>query len=112
MTSPAIPSAETIRTARASVATDIARSRRRVSELSALLRAEAAQLANLQAIAEVVGVTDVASDKAPDVVDAGVETPDGATPNAPALVFGAGGRGNIALCRDAEAPPAGTPTGP
>ncbi len=113
MTAPAVPATETIRTARANVAGDIARSRRRISELSAQLRAESTQLANLLVIGEVVGVTDVASDRAPDLVDAGVESADATPPNAPALMFSpGGGRAVIGLCRDAEVPPAGTPTGP
>jgi len=104
--------ADTIRKVRADVAGDIVRSRRRIVELGALLRAESAQLANLQAMAEIVGVTDVATERAPDVVDAAVESGDLAPPNAPALAFGVPARGGIALCRDAEAPSAGTPAGP
>jgi hypothetical protein len=73
MTAPAVPAAETIRTSRATVATDISRSRRRIVELSAQLRAETQQLANLETIAQVVGVTAVDVEAAPDVVDAGVQ---------------------------------------
>lgn len=68
----AVPTAETIRSSRLTVAQDIARSRRRIAELSAGLRQETQQLANLTAIAEVVGVTDVQNERAADVVDAGV----------------------------------------
>lgn len=119
MTAPAVPATETIRTARANVAGDIARSRRRISELSAQLRAESAQLGTLQAIAEVVGVTDVATERAPDLIDASVEGADSAPPNAPSLMFSTGGSignghsGIRIVGRDAEAPPAvGTPMGP
>lgn len=73
MTAPAVPASDTIRQARGSVASDITRARRRVAELSAQLRAEALQLASLQAIAEVVGITDVAPERTPDLVDADVE---------------------------------------
>jgi len=74
MTGPAISAsatapAETIRSGRLTVAGDILRSRRRISELSAQLRAETQQLASLTAIAEIVGVTEVQSEKEPDVID-------------------------------------------
>jgi hypothetical protein len=87
VTAPAVPAAETVRAARTTVAVDITKSRRRIAELSAQLRAETQQLANLTAMAEIVGVTAVDSESAPDVIDAAVGK--------------------------AEAPPAvGTPMGP
>ncbi|MFA6165361.1 MAG: hypothetical protein WC700_02010 [Gemmatimonadaceae bacterium] len=100
---------DTIRTARANVAGDIARSRRRISELSAQLRAESTQLANLQAIAEIVGVTAVeAEDFSNVVVDASV-SPSAMTGMA-ASIGSANGR---VLRLETEAPPAvGTPMGP
>lgn len=108
MTAPAIPAAETIRTGRATVAGDISRSRRRIAELSAQLRAETQQLANLTAIAEIVGVTAVeAEDFANVVVDASVSAP---AAGMAAAIASANGR---MLRLETEAPPAvGTPMGP
>jgi hypothetical protein len=63
--------AQTIRTARAEAANDIAKSRLRLAAHSAVFRAEAVQLATLMAIGELIGVTDVEA-KQPDVVDAAV----------------------------------------
>ena len=82
MTIPFLPAAETIRNSRAQVARDIVRSRARITELSATLRAEVGQLASLQLIAEVVGVTDVQVERQPDVIDAGVEAGNGEAPPA------------------------------
>jgi hypothetical protein len=65
--------AATVRDARVNVAADILKSRQRISKISAELRAETAQLSQLLAIAEVVGVTDVEVSRAPDVVDASVD---------------------------------------
>ena len=82
MTVPFLPAAETIRASRAQVARDIVRSRARITDLSASLRAEVAQLSNLQLIAEVVGVTDVQIERVPDVIDAGVDPGNGEAPPA------------------------------
>lgn len=105
MTAPAVPSAETVRSARSSVATDIARSRRRIAEISAQLRAETMQLANLTAIAEIVGVTAVEAEDTNVVVDPSVSA-----------VATAGSAGVLPFPpragEKAEAPPAvGTPMG-
>ncbi|MBW7935546.1 MAG: hypothetical protein H3C62_18450, partial [Gemmatimonadaceae bacterium] len=105
MTAPAVPATETIRAARATVAADITRSRRRIADLSAQLRAETQQLANLTAIAEVVGVTAVDVEGESNVV---------VDPSASAVVAAGGASLPFSTLRGArrqetETPSAGTP---
>jgi hypothetical protein len=78
VTSPApvvsgLAAAVTIRESRANVAADIAKSKARIAKLAADMRAENKQLADLLVIAEVVGVVQVDEQRAPDLIDAGVE---------------------------------------
>lgn len=89
MTAPAIAPAESIRSSRATLARDMARSKARIGELTSLIRAEVSQLAKLQVMAEIVGITDVEVEtRQPDVIDAGV---DGQKAEAPPAVGTPGG---------------------
>ncbi len=86
MTGPAtLPAtAESIRFVRNSVARDIATSRRRIAELSQQLRTERATLAGLECMAEIVGITEVSTERQADITDAGVQSaekvPDSESP--------------------------------
>jgi hypothetical protein len=62
----------TIRDARRNVAGDLAKSKTRIDELIASLKAEVRTFAELTAIAQVAGITDVTLPSTADVVDAAV----------------------------------------
>ncbi|MEA3247224.1 MAG: hypothetical protein U9Q74_13815 [Gemmatimonadota bacterium] len=64
--------ASTIRSARATVAEDLAKSRLKMRDLSAQLRGAATEHARLMVIADAVGVTEVDVGTSAGIIDAGV----------------------------------------
>lgn len=71
---PPAAGASTIRSARATIAEDLAKSRRKMRDLSAQLRGVAAEHAMLLVIADAVGITEVDVGTAADVIDPGVSS--------------------------------------